>query len=104
MIQIPGQPMVPVWGALPNDGGQIAPGQQQQYGNGGPQAMAVPYAWRPMIGVMMAPNSMPTPDPNRNLETMAPMPYPGTGQPAPPVGQSEDGSWQVKNTFLTYPD
>jgi hypothetical protein len=115
MLQMPGQTMVPVWTALPAEGGDGTSGQsynggqmampgngnqQQQYGNGGPQAMAVPYGWRPMIGVMMAPpNRMPPQDSNGNMEMMA-VPYPGAGQQTQPV--AEDGSWQVKNTFLTY--
>lgn len=93
-------PMVPVWAPmeLPAESGEGTPstgrmdqsysgGQmrgnsdhQQQFANNSPQAMSVPYGWRPMIGVMMAP-------PNSHCAVPS---------------QGEDGSWQVKNTFVTY--
>lgn len=94
-------PMMPVWGPVAAESGdsspnpQHSPGQmdqsytgqlrgsgdhQRQFANSNPQAMSVPYGWRPMIGVMMAP-------PNNHC--------------APPA-QGGDGSWQVKNTFVTY--
>lgn len=118
MLFIPGQGMVPVWAALPPtesgdgatsqscSGGQMignnySSSQQNQYGNSSTQAMpmAVPYGWQPMM-VMAQPNNMPSQYPNRNSETMAGMSYTGSGQAMQPVAQCEDGSGQVKSTFL----